>query len=414
MIENRARLGVALLGSALGVLLAADPARADDLTITTRELGSWNAAVAALRADLHGEGRTVHVQVLLQGTPVPCDRYRLELDEAARSAFRTGRCDPLTQETPLVLERRAGLFDEGFHVPRPRTVSLTAIMRAEAVAGGHPQGGSAVHCSMAVQPYLDDLLHGTRVLLTPERYALRPGSSSVTVSPDATGWSFSTKERATVHIQYEVIDRASGDVVLRQDTTLTCGVAEKQESFLVPQARVEVLWNGTWYLGEVIKENDDGTFRVYTGFSWSWSRSFPRSSLRRPASVDAPRAEERRAEPAPLPAVTHVYSGPVAEVCKWGRGKRGCNPSPAGPAVMFTVLALAAAGTMAGGVYGYVRNHDGLTAIPIALGSVGTVIWAPTAGYFFHELAHPPGEPPVRPSVALSSRSATLDLSVAF
>jgi hypothetical protein len=362
--------------------------------------------------------------VLLQGAPVPCERYRLELDEAARSAFRAGRCDALTQETPLVLEHRAALFDEGFHVPRPRPVSITAVMSAEVVAGGSPQGGSAVHCSMAVQPYLDDLLHGTRVLLTPDRYALRPGSSSVTVSPDPTGWSFSTRERATVHIQYEVVDRASGDVVLRQDTTLVCGSAEKEERWPASKARVEVLYNGTWYVGEVIKENEDGSFRVYTGYSWSWTRSFPRSSLRRPASVDAHGPEERQvqepiaalAEPMALPAVSYPAPAPPAGQCKWGKGRRGCNADPAIAATMFTVLAAGAVATMGGGWSCYARSQEGkgICAIPIALGTVGTLAWAPVAGYFWYQVAHPPGAPAVWPAVSLAGGRTMLGATGAF
>jgi hypothetical protein len=77
--------------------------------------------------------------------------------------------------------------------------------------------------SVAVRPYLDDALHGTRVMLTPARYALRPGSASVSVSPEPGGWSLSTTERATFRIRYEVVDRATGEVVLREDTALSCG-----------------------------------------------------------------------------------------------------------------------------------------------------------------------------------------------
>ena len=39
------------------------------------------------------------------GVSVPCDRYRLQPDEATRAAFRIGRCQPATGETELVLEQ---------------------------------------------------------------------------------------------------------------------------------------------------------------------------------------------------------------------------------------------------------------------------------------------------------------------
>jgi hypothetical protein len=43
------------------------------------------------------------------------------------------------------------------------------------------------------------------------------------VSPDPGGWSLQTSERATVRVTYEVLERATGDVVLRQDVTILCG-----------------------------------------------------------------------------------------------------------------------------------------------------------------------------------------------
>ncbi len=213
---------VAAVASTLVLGLGAPSARADPLTLTT-QLGAWEDAVAALRANLGSEGSTLRVSVRAGGVRVPCERYLLQLDEAAGSAFRATTCDPATQETWLVLARRAALFDEGHDVPVPRTVSITAILRATAVAQGSPQGGSLVRCSVAVRPYLDDALHGTRVMLTPEHYALRPGSASVTVSPDPGGWSLSTTERTTFRIRYEVLEQATGAVVLKEDVTLSCG-----------------------------------------------------------------------------------------------------------------------------------------------------------------------------------------------
>ena len=207
------------------VLLVAPSARAAEPTLTTRELGSFPDALAALRGDLGGEGRTLHVSVHAGGSRVACDHYQLDLDPAARAAFRVGACDPATEETSLVLEHRAELFDHDAHVPRPRTLSITAVVthQGTVVAGGGPQGGSALRCSWALRPYLDDLEHGTRVLLTPEHYALRSGSAWVTATPDGAGWSLSTTEGASFHLEYEVVDRATGAVVLRQALTLRCG-----------------------------------------------------------------------------------------------------------------------------------------------------------------------------------------------
>jgi hypothetical protein len=133
------------VAAAASLVSGVTSARADELTLST-QIGTWDAAVAALRADLGSEGRTLRVAVRAGGVRVPCERYLLQLDAAAGSAFRATACDPATQETWLVLARRAALFDEGHDVPRPRTVSITAILRATAVAQGSPQGGALVRC----------------------------------------------------------------------------------------------------------------------------------------------------------------------------------------------------------------------------------------------------------------------------
>jgi hypothetical protein len=209
----------------LGTLLLASSARAEEPILTVRGLGTWNEALAALRADTGAQGRTIHVGVLSGGTTVDCDHYRLVLDGAAQEAFRVGPCDRDKDETALVLDHRPALFDHHAHVPRPRTLSVTAVVTyaGTAVAGGGPQGGSALHCSWAVRPYLEDQEHGTRVLLTPEHYTLRSGSAWVAATPDAAGWNLTTSEAATFHLEYEVVEKATGEVVVRQKMDLTCG-----------------------------------------------------------------------------------------------------------------------------------------------------------------------------------------------
>ncbi len=220
------------------VLLAA-PARAADPVVATRELGSWVDALAALRSDLGSEGRTLHVSVRSGGARVPCEHYRLTLDEATQAAFRVGACDEATDETELSLEHRTGLFDHDSHVPRPRTLSITAAVtyQGTAVAGGGAPGGSALHCAWAVRPYLDDQEHGTRVLLTPEHYLLRSGAAWVAATPEGAGWSLSTTESATFHLEYEVVGKGSGGGVLRQKMTLACGPEGASSPAAEPAAR---------------------------------------------------------------------------------------------------------------------------------------------------------------------------------
>ena len=299
MTAPRARTALLPLGVAACILVAS-AARADDLTLATRELGSWSDALAALRGDTASEGRTIHIAVRARGSVVACGGYRLELDEAARAAFRPAGCDAATSDTALVLARRAALFDESFDVPRPRTLSIKAVLEVTARGGGGPEGGSAVRCSVAVQPYLEDRLHGTRVMLTPEHYTLRPGSASVSVSPSLDGWSLSTTERATFRIRYEVVQRTTGESVLRQDLTVGCGPETRAEppapppappppSPSKPEARalepvrgpIEVEWFGTWYHATVLEALRDGRLRIhYSGYSSSYDEYVPRKRVR--------------------------------------------------------------------------------------------------------------------------------------
>lgn len=214
-------------GVLVGILLALPSARAEGPEIVTREHGGWGEALAALRGDLGSEGRAIHIGVRAGGKKVGCDHYRLDLDDAAQGAFQVGVCDRGTEETTLKLAHRAALFDHRTHVPSPRTLSLRAVVTYEgaAVGDGGPQGGSAVRCSWAVRPYLDDQEHGTRVLLTPEHYALRSASAWVSATPDGSGWNLAVSEAATFHLEYEVVDRATGGVVLRQALDMRCGDA---------------------------------------------------------------------------------------------------------------------------------------------------------------------------------------------
>jgi hypothetical protein len=222
--RSRARLVLSSALSLGGALLFASPARAADPVVVVRDHGSWSEALAALRSDLGSKGNTIHLGVTLSAVRVSCEHYRLQLDALTKAAFRVGACDPATDEVPLVLEHREELFDHRSYVPTPRASSITAtvIHQGTAVADDGPEGGSVVRCSWAVRPYLDDAEHGTRVLLTPEHYTLRSGSAWVQADPDGAGWTLSTTERASFHVEYEVLDRAAGSVVLKHRMTLAC------------------------------------------------------------------------------------------------------------------------------------------------------------------------------------------------
>lgn len=200
-------------------------AHAQEAPVRTIEHGSWADTVEALQRDLGAEGQVVHVIVEHDGARDPCGSYTLALDAIGVQAFRVLGCDPLTSATALRLEHRAALFEhDGGLVPRPRTIRLVAteLRVEEAVGGGQIPGGSGLTCSVSLRPYLEDLEHGTRVVLTPERYVVRPLAADVEASGAGEGWTLRSMPRASLRIEYDVVDRASGEVVLHDEAVLSC------------------------------------------------------------------------------------------------------------------------------------------------------------------------------------------------
>ncbi len=204
--------------------------RFDDLRIATTEIGGWPETVATLQADLHGEGRRVHVVVFDRSSRLaPCGRYGLALDAAGAVAFAIGACDPVTNATELRLVSRAALFAHDGPVSRPRAIALSATeVRVGVDSGGAATtGGAALECSIRVRPYLDDLERGGVVYLGPDRYDVRSTETSVLVGVEPDGWSLHARASAALTIEYQVIDRATGEVVLRERATLGCGDASR-------------------------------------------------------------------------------------------------------------------------------------------------------------------------------------------
>jgi hypothetical protein len=84
---------------------------------------------------------------------------------------------------------------------------------------------------------------------------------------------------------------------------------------------------------------------------------------------------------------------------------------------MFTVMGSAAATGAAAAFTGGFRSlhyDDGGLAIPGVLATVGAVVWTAAGAFHWYELAHPPGEVRVQPSVSLSGRGAALGLQGSF
>src|SRR4029077_19290079 len=97
-------------------------------------------------------------------------------------------------------------------VPRPRTIRLmaTSVRRGDSSGGAAQTGGSSLDCSVGIRPYLDDLEHGTVVYLHRDRFDVRPSDTSITVEAWSDGWSLRGHSLASLTIQYDVVDRASG------------------------------------------------------------------------------------------------------------------------------------------------------------------------------------------------------------
>ncbi len=205
----------------------------DDLRIATMEVGAWPETIAALQTDMHAEGRRVHVVVFDRSARLaPCDHYGLALDAAGALAFAIGACDPTTNATELRLVSRTALFAHDGPVSRPRAIGLSATeVRVGADRGGAAvTGGAALECSIRVRPFLDDLEHGTIVYLQPDRYDVRATESTVLVGVEPDGWSLHARASAALTISYEVIDRGTGEVVLRDRATLGCSDASRVAS----------------------------------------------------------------------------------------------------------------------------------------------------------------------------------------
>ncbi|HEY8430639.1 MAG TPA: hypothetical protein VIL20_19805 [Sandaracinaceae bacterium] len=191
-----------------------------ELTVRTLEHGDWASTIVALQHDPHAEGRTVHVVVGDGSARTPCGRYFLVLDAHGQAAFATGGCDPATQATELRLVDRRALFELGDFVARPRTIQIVAFEVRQAIAQGRavPPASTELRCTVALRPYLYDLLRGTPVRATPDRFEVR-ALDGADVSVDGDAW---TVRSGSLRFAYELVDRRSGEVVLRETVSLAC------------------------------------------------------------------------------------------------------------------------------------------------------------------------------------------------
>lgn len=239
-IPRTSFLTLAALGASFG---GASSVQAQDGALAIEVVGQpgWAETVAALEHDASAQGRHLAIRVVdHNGQVAPCGFYALTFDDAGARAFTVGACDPSTNATDLTLASRTDLFSHDGVVPRPRTIRLmaTEVRRGDESGGAAMTGGSSLDCSVGVRPYLDDLEHGTVVYLTRDRFDVRPSDTAITVEAWSDGWSLHGHSLASLRIGYDVVDRASGEVVLRSEAILTCTDAPRDPTgSAIPSAR---------------------------------------------------------------------------------------------------------------------------------------------------------------------------------
>ena len=219
------RQALVLAGLTMLILIHASAARADPVLLTV-EAGPWPAAVAALQADPHSEGRVLHLYLEgPRGDRLPCDSVDFALDAASAAAFTLGACDAQHRSTPLRLQHRAALFRADGAAPQPAALGITGreIHAVHDVSDDRAVDATRVHCSVDVTPAVRDLAHGARVELLRERYELRPTRSDISASPIGSGWHLAGTGSATLTVEYDVVDRQTRAVVLHDRATLACG-----------------------------------------------------------------------------------------------------------------------------------------------------------------------------------------------
>lgn len=218
-----AALLLAALGPSSSAGAQAVPRR--ELRIEVGDGRSWDEAVTTLQHDTNAEGQSVFVRVFdAAGHRARCGHYALSFDVPGALAFGVGDCDPANDATEITLVSRTNLFSHEGVVPRPRAVTLTAtqLRVGDDTGGAEVTGGSALDCSVGIRPYLDDIEHGTVVYLRPDRFEITPTDTMVIVEAQTEGWSLHAHASASLTITYDVVDRATREVVLTERAVLTC------------------------------------------------------------------------------------------------------------------------------------------------------------------------------------------------
>jgi hypothetical protein len=233
------------LGAVLAVLslFASRHARADARVVTI-DGRTWPDVVASFEADVDSVGRGVALCVRDDDSAcVPCGSYTLAFDEVGARAFRVDACDASARTTLVTLVDRSALFDHTHAVPRPLTVTLHAeMLRAIDTSGGAAStGGSSLGCTARARPYLRDLEHATNVYLGPDQYDVRVERAGVQVTTLGDGWMIVSETQIASDVDYDVIERASGEIVMSGHASLECA----SDTITTIDARRRVARSGT-------------------------------------------------------------------------------------------------------------------------------------------------------------------------
>lgn len=96
----------------------------------------------------------------------------------------------------------------------------TPALAQEARAPSPAESGVELRCSLSLRPWVIDPVSGERTRATGERYELRPVGEGAQV--ETAGDEFVVRA-ASMRLEYELVERATGRVVLHDSAELACG-----------------------------------------------------------------------------------------------------------------------------------------------------------------------------------------------
>lgn len=235
----------------LAPLWAAPSLARADVRVTSADGRDWFEVMSDLAESLDSQGTSVALCARQDsGRCAPCGAYVLSFDAIGAAAFEVGACDPATGATYVRLVDRSALFDHTHAVPVPRPIAIyAALARSATTERVTPRAaGSGVACSVSIRPYVRDLEHGVIVPLLPDAYDVRVARMRAQVDPSADGsFVISSTDGAGTELSYDVIERATGAVVLVGHATLSCTSAADVPATLpdavspIPTARRDAL-----------------------------------------------------------------------------------------------------------------------------------------------------------------------------